>query len=394
MAASEEEDNERQEAFFSVEEGAENERQESFSVEEAAERGERQEVFSVAQEDERLMCGVCLEEWREDMDMVLTGCEHLFCARCMGEVLDRGLETSRCPMCREALRRSDVKCAKTGENYFKATKRWAAASVSCVWRYGDDYSRREGGYDLLTKDSWLVVNVNYFHVGGTVEIPTKGRFVLAFRVKRLPDLDFKEHVSLFIDGHLQRRVLLSREIAKVGIWQLLILGTVENSESKKVSASMRAGKDEVESPELTRHPKSGLVIDCLVVFPPSTPPPSVVLEPDDNRLWLVTESEATKPYHIKLTRGTWLTPKVNARNASGHLRPTDPISFLWPDGTTQTLHAVIDDSRTLLWHTTHPDLPEVYWQWQRSHTHWKQPLPSDNQTITATNNSDHYCTLS
>mmetsp|Transcript_13263 Transcript_13263/g.53178 ORF Transcript_13263/g.53178 Transcript_13263/m.53178 type:complete len:506 (-) Transcript_13263:938-2455(-) len=252
-----------------------------------------------------------------------------------------------------------------------------AASVSCVWRYSDQFVRRVGGHDLLTADSWLVVSVNYFHVGATVDNVPPGAYVVAFRLKRLAQFKFGELLSLYIDGVEQRRVVLAQELAMVGAWDLVVVGALDVREPRSVTASMKAGRDGDEDDGQMR-PKGGFVVDCLVLFPPSNPPPSLVLRADDSRAWTVLRSSARAADDavvpppprevIHLRNGAW-------RDDDGRaycLRPTDPVSFVWPhDGTVQTLHTV--DDHQLVWRTTNPDEPEIRWSPTRATSKRRDP---------------------
>jgi len=312
-------------------------------------------------EDNVVVCGVCLEEVEMERQTI-TKCSHTFCEDCIRNVLSRGHKACLCPMCRTQLVYGEVRMFNNGELVMSSRERTITASVSCVWRYGDEFVRRVGGHDQLTGDSWLAVNVNYFHVGATVDAVPPGQYVAAFRLKRLPQLKFREPLVIFLDGVEQRRVLLHHELDRVGVWQLLIVGTVDISNvSRSVSASMRAGYDLSES-DTHIHPKGGLVIDCFVLFPPSNPPPAVVLTPDDSRAWIVTKPDCAEPLDfIQLRCGKW-------RDRSGHhyqLRSTDPVSFLWSDGTIQSLHTAIDNH--LVWRTTSTDFPEIHWLPRRRH---------------------------
>ncbi|KAJ8613257.1 hypothetical protein CTAYLR_004537 [Chrysophaeum taylorii] len=297
------------------------------------------------EEEEEEVCGICLEAYEDRVD---TGCGHSYCKRCVEAVLQRGSLGARCPLCREALlplRRHEsgapVACPERGSI--------VTASVGCVWRYSDQFARGVGGYDLLTQDCWLVVDACFYHVGAEAHSVPPGEYLVAFRVKRLRHLRFRGPVVLYLDGVEKRRVDLSQELATVGDWDLLVVGTLDLDIKRDVSASMRA-LDQTTS-------KSGLVIDCLVLYPPHKPPPSIVLKPDDSRAWTVVPANARPEHLIRLRRGRWTIDRQRCR-----LRNTDPPSFVWP-GTDVVYTLTTVQHHELVWHSDHPaTFAEIRWR--------------------------------
>jgi len=171
-------------------------------------------------------------------------------------------------------------------------------------------------------------------------------------VKRLKNLCFRGQVVLYLDGVERRRVVVPDEIRHVGVWDLLVVGSVDVAVARDVSASMRAF-DQTSS-------KSGLVIDCLVLYPPSRPPDSLILTSGDSRPWTILRAADRdrpafrRPVHLR--RGRWFMEGHPCR-----LRRTQPISFKWP-GTDvlYALVAVVDNQ--LVWRSDHPDThAELRW---------------------------------
>lgn len=282
------------------------------------------------------ICGVCLETFQK-VARVDTPCGHSYCDDCLSQVVR--LARPLCPLCRTPLVARVLKY-HDGRAFVREAKASSlvTASVGCVWRYSDQFERRVGGHDLLTADSWLVVDVSYYHVGAEAQAVPPGTYTAAFRVKRLSDLRFPGEVALYLDGTERRTVSLTAELP-TGAWSLLDIGDVDIALARDVSASMRA-LDQTA-------PKNGLVVDCLVLYPPDSPPPSLILKHDDSRCWFVVERDDT----IRLRRGSFTMD-----NQRFKLRETNPVSFVYtpnPD-VVYSLSAVHDNQ--LVWESNQPDV--------------------------------------
>lgn len=73
----------------------------------------------------------------------------------------------------------------------------------------------------------------------------------------------------------------------------------------------------------------------------------------DSRDWII-RWEGGKPEKVQLQNGRFLF-----LGTIYQLRPTSPMSCIWPDGTVQTLTSW--DGRTLMWTTTNPDRRQIFW---------------------------------
>lgn len=272
------------------------------------------------------VCGICLESGKEE---VVTGCGHVFCSSCITNLLENrgpssfgGVGPPRCPMCRVRMDPFDLKYRTTGDEVMvrpntSPPQKMVTASVGCVWRYGDQFVKGSGQYDSLVKESWLVLDVCHYHVGAEATLVPPGHYLAAFRVKRLKNLRFPNEVVLYLDGVEKRRVKVEEELDRVGVWELLIVGQVDVVLTRSVSASMRAFDEES---------KGGLVIDCLVLYPPqNTSPPSLILKPDDSRPWTILVDGSTRKRIVRLSRGKWCMDG----GKTFRLRRTNPISFVW-----------------------------------------------------------------
>lgn len=318
-------------------------------------------IPAIRREQSEVACSVCLEPYKEQVD---TKCGHSFCKECIHAVLRTNPPENQgpCPFCRQPVFLGELTVHSTGRllvppPLVTADVVTLAAKVSGAW-FGDDrYIPRVQGEgwsprhtrDALTGDVWHVKSVCWFHCGAEVVAKTGGKHSVAFRVKRLPNLRFGS-VILKLNGREVRRIRFADELSLGGDWELLHVGKLDVAAGSKIKAEM-VGEDQGSW-------KRGLLIDCLAV--------TTTLSLSSGNWTVRWEDERWE--HITLEHG-----RFTIFGETYELRHTSPPSFLWSDGTEQTMHAF--DGNTITWTTDHPRYTTIYWDQVRSDSTSDQVLP-------------------